>query len=134
MAISDELAGLTARAKEAQARAESVRDKAGAEIEQHVSSARAAAEARADELRQKADDGKGRISAAREEIATRKAEHDVHKARKVADEAEDQASFVIDLAYSAVVEAEYAALDAYLARAKADELSAAAGEARGPVG
>jgi hypothetical protein len=95
MAISDELARLTARAKEAQARAEAVRDKTGADLEQHV--------------------------------ATRKAEHDVHRARKVADEAEDQASLVIDLAYSAVVEAEYAALDAYLARAKADELSAAAG-------
>ena len=75
-----------------------------------------------------------RADAAREEIASKKAEHDVHRARKVADEAEDQASLVIDLAYSAVVEAEYAALDAYLARAKADELSAAAGEARGPVG
>jgi hypothetical protein len=93
MAISDELAGLTARAKEAQARAEAARDRA--------------------------------VDAAREELATRKAEHDVHRARKVADEAEDQASLVIDLAYSAVVEAEYAALDAYLARAKADELSAA---------
>jgi phage-related tail fiber protein len=98
MAISDELAGLTARAKEAQTRAEAVRDKAGAEI------------------------------------AGKKAEHELHRARKVADEAEDQASLVIDLAYSAVVEAEYAALDAYRARAKADELSAAAGEARGPVG
>ena len=101
MAISDELATLTARAKEAQARAEAVRT--------------------------------GRVAAAREEIATRKAEHDVHRARKVAEEAEDQASFVIDLAYSAVVEAEYAALDAYLARKKADELSAAAGEARRPA-
>ena len=89
MAISDELATLTARAKEAQARAEAVRT--------------------------------GRVAAAREEIATRKAEHDVHRARKVAEEAEDQASLVIDLAYSAVVEAEYAALDAYLARKKADE-------------
>jgi hypothetical protein len=96
MAISDELAGLTARAKEAQARAEAVRDK--------------------------------RVETAREEIATRKAEHNLHRAREAADEAEDQASFVIDLAYSAVVEAEYAALDAYRARAKADELSAAASD------
>jgi hypothetical protein len=102
MGISDELARLTARAKEAQARAEAARDE--------------------------------RVDAAREEIASKKEEHDVHRARKVADEAEDQASLVIDLAYSAVVEAEYAALDAYLARAKADELSAAAGNARGPVG
>ena len=101
MAISDELEGLTARAKEAQARVQSSWNE--------------------------------RADAAREEIASKKAEHDVHRARKAADEAEDQASLVIDLAYSAVVEAEYAALDAYLARAKADELSAAAGEARGPV-
>jgi hypothetical protein len=90
MGISEQLATLTARAKEAQARAEAVRSE--------------------------------RVAAAREEIATRKAEHDVHRVRTAADEAEDQASFVIDLAYSAVVEAEYAAVDAYLARKKADEL------------
>jgi hypothetical protein len=111
MAISDELAGLTARAKEAQARAEAVRDKTVADIEQHVS-------------HRSWNEG---VDAAREEIASKKAEHDVHRARKMAEEAEDQASLVIDLAYSAVVEAEYAALDAYLARKKADELSAAAG-------
>ena len=146
MAISEDLAMLTARAKEAEARAAAARDKARAYLEQHVSSARVAAEAQADELRQKADERQGsssdrwvdvqrswntRVAAAREEIASKKAEHDVHKARKMADEAADQASFVIELAYCAVVEAEYAALDAYLARKNADELSAAAGEARG---
>ena len=97
MAISDELAGLTARAKEAQARAEGLRDKGRADVETQVSSAHAAAEAQADELRQKAVDRKGsisdrwvdvqrswneRVGAARDEIATRKTEHDVHKAQK----------------------------------------------------
>ena len=148
MAISEKLESLTARAKDAQARAEAVRDKPRADVEQHVSAARAAAEAQADELRLDADERQGRISdrwvdvrrswnervaAARKDIASKKTEHDVHSARKAADQAEDEASFVIDLAYSAVVEAEYAALDAYLARMKAEEMSAVAGEERGPA-
>ena len=50
-------------------------------------------------------------------------EHDLHKAQHHADRAEEEARFAIDFAYSAVVEAEYAVLDAALARVEADDLS-----------
>jgi hypothetical protein len=41
-----------------------------------------------------------------------------------ADIAEDDAVFAIDYAYAAIEEAEYAVLDASLARVEADELAA----------
>ena len=44
-----------------------------------------------------------------------------------ADDAGGYASFAIDLAYTAVVEAEYASLDAVLARKEADQMAAEAG-------
>ena len=47
----------------------------------------------------------------------------MHKAQHRADRAEEEARFAIDFAYSAVVEAEYAVLDAALARMEADDLS-----------
>ena len=62
-----------------------------------------------------------------EEVENRKAEHDLHKAEGRADRAEEDARFAIDFAYSAIAEAEYAALDAALARMEANELSKQAG-------
>ena len=66
---------------------------------------------------------RGRYGAYVKAIENRKAEHDLHKAEGRADRAEEDARFAIDFAYSAIVEAEYAALDAALARMEADELS-----------
>ena len=68
---------------------------------------------------------RGHLTARR--VENRKAEHDLHKAEGRADRAEEDARFAIDFAYSAIVEAEYAALDAALARVEADELSNQAG-------
>jgi hypothetical protein len=48
------------------------------------------------------------------------------KAQHNADNAEGDALFAIDYAYAAIEEAEYAVLDASLARMKADELAASA--------
>ena len=60
----------------------------------------------------------------RHDIESRKAEHDKHKVeRRAGRRAEEDAGFAIDIAYSAVVEAEYSVLDAALARMEADELS-----------
>ena len=59
----------------------------------------------------------------REDIDSRKAEHDVHHAQRKANLAEEDAQYAIDFAYSAIVEAEYAVLDAAVARMDADELS-----------
>ena len=142
MALSDELAKLTARAKETETRAAAARSKARADLEQEVSSARAAAQAQGDKLRQKATDSEGRISdwwvdaqkswnehiaAIQGDIETKKAELDVGKARRKAVRREDDAILAIDYAYGAIEEAEYAVLDAVLTRKEAEELSAGAG-------
>jgi hypothetical protein len=63
------------------------------------------------------------IAKVREDVEGRKTEHDPHKAQRRADLAEDDARFAIDFAYSAIGEAEYAVLDASLARMEADEQS-----------
>ncbi len=141
MALSDDLTKLAARTKEAETRTAAARDQARADLEREVSSARASGDAQAEKLRQAAEEGDERITGfgsdlqiswnkhiakVREDLENRKAEHDVHKAQKRAERAEDYASFEIELAYSAVVEAEYAALDAVLARMDAEQLSSQA--------
>jgi hypothetical protein len=139
MALSDELTKLAARAKEAETRTAAARDEARADLEREVESARAAALAQAEKLRQGAEEGKAEVSGwwtdvqkswnaqvarVREDVESKKEKHDVHMAEVRADDAEGYASFAIDLAYSAVVEAEYASLDALLARKEADQQAA----------
>lgn len=142
MALSDELTKLAARAKEAETRTAAARDEARADLEREVASARAGAQEQAEKLRQAAEEGKAEVSGwwtdvqkswnaqvarVREDVEGTKEKHDVHMARARADDAEGYASFAIDLAYSAVVEAEYATLDAVLARKEADQLAAESG-------
>jgi hypothetical protein len=142
MALSEEVTKLAARAKEAETRTAAARDEARADLEREVESARAAAQAQAEKLRQGAEEGKAKVSGwwtdvqkswnaqvarVREDVESKKEEHDVHMAQVRADDAEGYASFAIDLAYSAVVEAEYASLDAVLARKEADQMAAEAG-------
>ena len=144
MAVSDELSKLTARAKEAEDHATAAREKTRADLEADRDNARAVGEQQAEDLHEMAEEGKGRISdrwqdvqsswnqaiaAARNDIEGKKAEHDLHMAQRRADSAEDDARFAIDFAYSAIVEAEYAVLDANLARMESAELSANAGTA-----
>jgi hypothetical protein len=137
--LADELAKLATRAKEAETRAHAARAQSRADLEQEVGSARVSAQAGADRLREAADERKESISApwtnvqkSWDEEMTQvrahvesKEEHDVRVAQRRAKNAE--AEFAVDFAYSAVVEAEYAALDAALVKKEADELSAAAG-------
>jgi vacuolar-type H+-ATPase subunit I/STV1 len=138
MAQPDDLTRLATRAKEAQTRVAKVREEARADLEQNVASARESAQEQADKLRQEAEKSKagisGRlsdmqrswndhISSVREDLEDKRAKHDVHVAQRSADDAEAYASFATDHAYSAVVEAEYAALDAVLARMDADQMS-----------
>ena len=142
MALSDELTKLATRAKEAETRTVAARDKAQADLEREVESARTAAQAQAEKLRQGAESGKAEVSGwwtdvqkswnaqaarVREDVEGKKEKHDVHMADVRADDAEGYASFAIDLAYSAVVEADYASLDALLARKEADQRAAEAG-------
>jgi hypothetical protein len=138
MAQSDDLSKLTARAKEAEDRAAAAREKAKADLEADRDNARAVGEQQAEDLRELAEENKGRISdrwadvqrawdeaiaGVRGDIESKKEEHDLHKAQHRADRAEDDARFAIDFAYSAIVEAEYAVLDAGLARREAEEMS-----------
>jgi hypothetical protein len=139
MALSDQLTKLAARAKEAEDHAAAAKSKARAQLEQDVKTARESAKAQADQLRKTAEANKGQISdwwdgvqkswndfiaTARQNIGEKRAEHDQNVANRAADNAEDDAAFAIDYAYGAIEEAEYAVLDATLARMDAEALAA----------
>lgn len=136
--LSDELRKLAARTSEAEERAAAAREKTKAGVEADRDRARAVGEQQAQALREEAEEGRDRISGRwadvqrswnegiagiRADIEARKGEHDVHKAQRQAGRAEDDARFAIEFAYSAVVEAEYAVLDAAAARMAADEVA-----------
>jgi hypothetical protein len=146
MALSDQLSQLSARAKELEDHATAAKSKAKADLQQEVESAREAAQAQGDVLRQSAEAHKNNISAwwdsvgrswndhlaaVRKDVDDKRAAHDVKTAQKRADNAEDDAAFAVDYAYAAVEEAEYAVLDATLARMDADEMSATGGGGAG---
>ena len=139
MALSDQLTKLAARAKEAEDHAAAAKSKARAQLEQDVKTARESAKSQADQLRKTAEANKGQISdwwdgvqkswndfiaTARQNIDEKRAEHDQNVANRAADNAEDDAAFAIDYAYGAIEEAEYAVLDATLARMDAEALAA----------
>jgi len=139
MALSDQLTKLSARAKEAEDRAAAAQTKAKADLEMDVKAARESAKARADQLSRTVEDQKGKLSAwwtrlqrswdehiaeLRQNIDQRRGAHDLDVARREADSAEEDAAFAVDYAYAAIEEAEYAVLDARLARMNADDLAA----------
>lgn len=139
MALTDNLSKLAARAKDAQDRAAASRTRDRAALEQDVAAARASAETQAEQLQQAVEAGKGKLSVwwhdlqrswnelvakIREDMESKRAEHDVDKAERRAESAEEDAEFATDYAYAAIEEADYAVLHAILARKEADELSA----------
>ena len=67
-----------------------------------------------------------RVTAARTKLQERKAERDVNKAEHRAQAAENDAADAIAFAVYVLDQAEYAVVDAALARAEADDLRAAA--------
>jgi hypothetical protein len=138
MARSDQLSRLSARANEFENLAVASRRKAKDDLEQDVERAREAAQAHAKWLHKTADARKSRVSESwdsmqrslNENIASirtarddRKTEHDVNAAQRKADEADEDAAFAIDYAYAAIETAQYAVLDAELARMEADDLA-----------
>ena len=138
MVLSDDLTRLGARVKEAQDHAAAAGAKTRAEVEKEMAAVRASAEARADKLRQDAEEHKTKLSVwwhdlqrtwnehlakIRDDIEAKRAEHDGDRAQRRAEMAEGDAEFAISFAYAAVEEAEYAVLDATLARMEADELT-----------
>jgi MFS family permease len=140
MALSDDLARLSTRAKEAEDHVAAAKAKAKDDVKQDVGTARASAEAEADKLRKRADSDDAKLSAWWKDVQQSWSRHsdDVHshfeemksgmdrnRAERHAEHAYDDAQFAIDFAYSAITEAEYAVLDASLARMEADELATA---------
>jgi hypothetical protein len=138
MAVSDQLTLLSTRAKELEDRAAAAKGKARADLEHDVDMARDSAQAQGETLRQTAAAAKGQVSAwwdgvqrswnehlaaVRENVDEKKAAHDLKSVERTADQAEDDAAFAIDYAYAAIEEAEYAVLDATLARMDADDLA-----------
>jgi hypothetical protein len=144
MPLSDDLHKLADRAEEAENHAAAAKDKATAEIQQDRDNSREVARQQAEQLREAADSGQGKISAwwndvqrdwnrhvakVQESIESKKAEIDLDMAQKEADNAEADAAFAIDFAYSAIGEAEYAVLEATLARKEAVEMAGAGASA-----
>ena len=138
MALSDQLRRLANRAEEAEKNAAAASDKAKADLEQDRENSRAVAQQEAAQLREAADAGRGKISdwwndvqrswnehvaQIQKNVEGKKAEIDLDRAKGRADNAEADAEFAIEFAYTAIGEAEYAVLDANLARKEADELS-----------
>ena len=141
MTASDNLAKLSERAKQAEEKAAKAAGQARADLETTVNESRVSAQAQADKLRANVEASKDEVSAwwndvqtswgahvekVRASIDAKKEAHDVKQAERRADNAESDALIAIDYAYATLEEAEYAVLDAILARAEADE--AAAGE------
>jgi hypothetical protein len=140
MALSDQLTKLAARAKEVEDRADAAKAQAKTDLEQDVKKARESAQTQAEALRAQSEKTKGAVSdwwaklgqdwnkqidSIRREVDKGRTAHDIKHAQRVAERADEDASFAIDYAYAALVEAEYAVLDAYLAHKQADELQKA---------
>jgi hypothetical protein len=140
MALSDQLGELSVRAKKAEDRAVAARSEARTNLQREVQSAQEDLQAGRDDLRRAAEENRGKVAAwfndvqkswddqveaVRRDIASKKAEHDLHAAERRAEAAEDDAAFAIRYAYWAIEDAEYAVLDATLARSEADNLATA---------
>jgi hypothetical protein len=141
MAMSDQLLRLSQRTKQAEDRVAAANTQARQQLERDVEQARQGVQETVDQL--SADtatassglDAAGRdirqswsehLAQVRSRIDARKAHHDAKVAEDNAEDAEDYAVFAINFAYSTVEEAEYAALDAVLAREEADTAAGAA--------
>jgi hypothetical protein len=140
MALSDQLGELSIRAKKAEDRALVARKEARTNLEHEVELAQQDLQASRDDLRRAAEKNRGKVAAwfndvqkswdeqvetVRRDIASKKAEHDLHAAQRRAEAAEDDAAFAIRYAYWAIEDAEYAVLDATLARTEADSIATA---------
>jgi hypothetical protein len=145
MSVTDNFSKLKEQVEEADRTVKSAAEQNQAEIQSKVDEARRDADERAAELRAKTEsadregesdrEGKSQwremqadlnrhIERVRERMDAKKAAVDVNVADRDADWAEADAKDAIDFALSAIVEAEYATLDAMLARKNAAQLAA----------
>jgi hypothetical protein len=129
---------LTDRVNEAQAEIKATLAKDRDRLRAQVQQAQGKAEQQADEIKakgaqKKADAATGwegmqdrwreHIAQQHQKAAERKAERDLRKAQKKIEDAEADAEDAIDFAIAAMQEAEYAVLEAALARSDADALA-----------
>ena len=139
MALSDALSTMSARAKEAEDEFHAAQSAQRAQLEELVTRARTSAEQSRDALRDRADEAETEVSSwwrdlqehwerqvqtIRINVAEKREEHDDKLAAMRADAAEADAEFAVAIARAAIEEAEYAALEAVLARGKANEVAA----------
>ena len=137
--LDQQIDKLTNRAKEAAAHVHASTSTTKDKLETQVSAARVAADKTTQELQAKAagsrDDVSKRWTAIRQDwhdhiaqiqskVDTQKQELDLDRAEHRAAWAEADALAAVDFAYLAIEDAEWAVLDAVLARAEADELAA----------
>ena len=140
MAASDDLRKLADRAKTAEDHA-AAKTQARAELQTTVTDIRASADAGARKFQtqtqaagQQVSDSwndvqrswSAHVDKVRKDMGHQKAEFDASSAASDADWAEWNAQLTIDYAYAAIEEAEYAVLDAILARRDADEAAVVA--------
>jgi hypothetical protein len=136
---TENLARLTSRAREAEQKAADAARQTRTDLEKTVQASRESAEAEAAKLQASAEVAKDQLDDAwaqqqqawndhvallRERIDQKKSEIDTVRAENRAEAAETDAMFAIDFAYSAIEEAEYATLQAVLARSEATDAAA----------
>jgi hypothetical protein len=136
--MSADFSQLTEKVNEAQAQIKGTMSKGRDELRAQVEQAQAIAEQQADEMRANNTQGMeeaatnwqamqdkwhSHIAQLHQRAADKKAERDVHRAELKAEEAEGYAQDAIGFAIVAAQEAEYAVLDAALARSDADALT-----------
>lgn len=138
MSLSDALSTMSAQAKEAEDEFRAAQSAQRAKVEEQITRARTSAGQSRDALRSRSGEAKTEVSSwwrdlqqqweaqvqkIRANVMEKREEVDGRFAAKRADIAEADAEFAIAIAKSAIEEAEYAALEAVLARAKANELA-----------
>jgi len=121
MTMSNDLERLSVRAKQAEDRAATAKAQARDQLQQAVAEARDSTQQTADELRAESAAAADRadkwadniqrswdehLARARERIDARKAQHAADRTEADAEDAESYADYSIDLAYSAIAEAE----------------------------
>ena len=141
MAVSDGLAKLSKRAKKAEDDAQAASTQARKDLEKTVDDMQMSAEAEAKKVQQRAQAASDQVSETwrdvqktwnahvakvRDDVHQQRAMFDASNASARADWAEKSAGMAVDYAYAAIEEAEYAVLDAILARREAEDALATA--------
>jgi len=138
--LSEQLAELSVRAKHAEDALAAAKKEAQDQLEARKEKARAAAMAAAEKVNQTIQSAKDTatrnwsavrtkiaadINALKADVAHKKHDVDVKLAESYANQLEEEAGFAIGYAISSIEQAEWAVLDAVVARAKAQKAKAA---------